>query len=143
MTSFIPWTFYAYNYTAISTMPNLIFAFSVSSQAYAYLDSVSVVDNNASSIQLLNNPGFENSTSNLTGWAAWCANSGNCGSGFWGQVLANSSCHSGNCYFDHCHSNYDFLYQSFPATIGHIYTISFWVQLTGSFYARFYANIEG
>jgi hypothetical protein len=142
ITSFMPWTFYAYNYTAVSTMPNLIFAFLTSSQSYVYLDSVSVVDNNASSIQLLDNPGFDNSTSSATGWGTWCATAANCNTGFQGQILANSSCRSGNCYFDHCRPNYDYVYQTFPAIIGHIYRISFWVQTTGSFTVKFYANVQ-
>ncbi len=136
------WTQFAYNYTAISTMPLLVFAFANGGSDYSYLDNVSVVDNNAPSIQLLNNPGFENSTSNLTGWTAWCATTGNCGAGNTGQVLTNSTCYSGNCYMDHCHNNYDFLAQSFLATMGDTYTISFWLKQTGTTTLKFYANIE-
>jgi hypothetical protein len=124
--------------------PTLIFGFNSVSTAYNYLDDVSVVDNNAPSIQLLNNPSFENSTSNLTGWTTWCVLT-QCsnGAGYPGRVLANSTCHSGNCYIDHCHqTNYDFLVQSFPATIGDTYNISFWLQQTGTGTAKFYANIE-
>jgi hypothetical protein len=121
----------------------LVFAFSIGAADYIYLDDVSVVDNSAPSIQLLNNPSFENSTSNITGWTAWCATTGNCGSGFPGQVMTNSSCHTGNCYIDHCHANnYDFLAQSFLATMGHTYTISFWLQETGTTIIKFAANIE-
>jgi hypothetical protein len=120
----------------------LVFAFYNGGSDYTYLDDVSVVDNSAPSIQLLVNPSFENSTSNLTGWTAWCATAAVCGTGFPGQVLANGSCHSGNCYIDHCHNNYDYLVQSFPATIGHIYTISFWLQQIGTTALRFDANIE-
>jgi hypothetical protein len=104
---------------------------------YSYLDSVSVVDNSAPSIQLLNNPGFDNSTSSLIGWTTWCTSA--CGSGA-GQVTT-SSCHSGNCYVDHCQANYDYLVQSFSATIGHTYTISFWLMQTGGAMAAIYANI--
>ncbi len=140
-TTAIAWTQFAYNYTAISTMPTLIFGFSTGTSAYIYLDSVSVVDNNASSIQLLNNPGFDNSTLNLIGWTTWCASS--CGTGFSGRVLANSSCHSGNCYMDHCHStDYDYLVQAFPATIGDTYTISFWLELAGIGTLKFYASVQ-
>jgi hypothetical protein len=142
MTTTIPWTFFAYNYTAASTAPTLVFGFSTGASVFIYLDSVSVVDSSAPAIQLLNNPSFENSTSNLTGWGTWCATTTNCGTGFPGRVLANSSCHSGNCYMDHCHANYDFLFQSFPATIGHIYTISFWLQLAGASTIKFYASVE-
>ncbi len=137
------WTQFAYNYTAISTMPTLEFGFSIGTSDYIYLDDVSVVDNNAPSIQLLINPSFESSTSNLTGWYAWCATSVNCGGATnMGQVLANSSCHTGNCYIDHCHQpNYDYLVQPFLATIGNTYTISFWLQIVGTSTIKFAANV--
>ncbi len=137
----LSWTQFTYNYTALSTMPTLIFGFSNGGSGYSYLDDVSVVDTNASSIQLLNNPSFENSTTLLNGWTTWCGNVTYCGTGFPGQVLANSSCHSGNCYYDHCHTNYDYLTQSFPATIGEPYTISFWLQQMGFGTIKFYAEI--
>jgi hypothetical protein len=105
---------------------------------YTYLDNVSVVDNSASSIELLNNPGFENSTSSPTGWAQWCQSE--CGSGS-GQVTTGGSCYSGNCYMDHCHNGYDYLVQSFSATIGHRYTISFWLSQTGGGQCQVYVNI--
>jgi hypothetical protein len=98
-------------------MPLLVFSFYNGGSDYSYLDNVSVVDNNAPSIQLLNNPGFEDSTSNITGWTSWCSTTANCGAGNTGQILANSTCYSGNCYMDHCHTNYDFLAQSFLATM--------------------------
>ncbi len=140
-TAAIGWTFFAYNYTALSAMPTLVFAFTTSSWNFIYLDSVSIVDNSAPAIQLLNNPGFENSNTSLTGWMTWCASS--CGGGFPGQVLTNSSCHSGNCYYDHCRNTaYDYLLQSFPATIGHVYTISFWAELVVGFSTiKFTANV--
>jgi hypothetical protein len=122
-------------------MPTLIFGFSTGMSDYIYLDDVSVVDNNASSTQLLTNPSFENSTTLLNGWSTWCGNGTMCGTGFPGQVLANSSCHTGNCYYDHCHTNYDYLAQSFPATVGDVYTISFWSQQVGITTLKFYADI--
>jgi hypothetical protein len=106
---------------------------------YTFLDSVSVVDSNASSIQLLNNPDFEDSTSSLTDWETWCTSA--CGSGA-GQVTSGSNCSSGNCYADHCQANFDYLAQSFPATIGHTYTISFWLMQTGGPMAAIYVDIE-
>jgi hypothetical protein len=136
------WTQFAYNYTAISTNPLLVFAFANGGSDYTYLDSVSVVDNNAPSIQLLNNPGFENSTSNITGWTSWCSTTANCGAGNTGQILANSTCYSGNCYMDHCQNSYDFLAQSFLAKMGDTYTISFWLQQVGTSTLKFNANIE-
>jgi hypothetical protein len=136
------WTSFAYNYTALSTVPTLVFGFSGGGSVYNYLDDVSVVDNNASSIQLLNNPSFESSTSTLTGWTAWCATASVCGTGYPGRIT-NSSCHSGNCYIDHCHqTNYDYLVQSFSATIGHTYTISFWLQQTGTGTFKFDATVQ-
>jgi hypothetical protein len=105
---------------------------------YSYLDDVSVVDNNSPSIQLLNNPDFENSTSSPTGWIQWCQSA--CGSDA-GQVTNSASCYSGNCYVDHCQNNYDYLAQSFSATINDIYTISFWLYQTGGGQCEIYVNI--
>ncbi len=134
------WTFVAKNYTAVSTVPTLVFGFSTGTSAYNYLDDVSVVDNSAPSMQLLRNPSFENSTSTLTGWTTWCTSS--CNSGYPGTIT-NSSCHSGNCYIDHCHqTDYDYLVQSFSAKIGDTYTISFWFQQTGTGTLKFYATIQ-
>jgi hypothetical protein len=120
--------------------PTYVFAFSGGAGDYNYLDSLSVVDINAPTIQLLNNPGFDNSTTTLTGWATWCASG--CGIGNAGQVLANSSCYSGNCYLDHCQGNYDYVSQTFPATVGDVYTMSFCLKQTGSG-PKCYLNIEG
>ncbi len=140
-TSAIGWTSFAYNYTALSARPTLVFGFTTSTWNYIYLDSVSVVDNSAPAIQLLNNPGFDNSTTNLTGWITWCTSA--CGAGFPGRVLTNGSCHSGSCYYDHClTSGCDYIVQSFPATIGHVYTISFWAEVVVAFSTvRFTANV--
>ncbi len=134
------WSCFQFNHTAVMTVPTYVFAFGGGPGDYNYLDSLSVVDNNASTIQLLNNPGFDNSTTTLTGWVTWCASG--CGIGNAGQVLANSSCYSGNCYFDHCQGNYDYVAQTFPATIGHNYTMSFCLKQTGTG-PKCYLNIEG
>ena len=138
------WTQTAYNYAALSTAPTLIFALSAGGLAYNYLDDVSVVDTSASSIQLLINPSFENSTTNLTGWTTWCATAAcNSGGGALGKVTT-SSCNSGNCYIDHCRNpSYDYLVQSFPVTIGHIYTVSFWYKTSGFGVLIFDVNVEG
>jgi hypothetical protein len=109
------------------------------------LDDVSVVDVIAPTVQLLDNPSFDNSTANLTSsWGAWCATASICGSGTPGQLLANSgTCHSNNCYVDHCHQpNFDYLLQDFSATIGHIYTISFWYQHVGTGTLKMYAYVQ-
>jgi hypothetical protein len=134
-----PWTQYSFSHTAATAAPTLVFGFSNGGADYNYLDDVSVVDTSAPSIQLLQNPSFENSTSTLTGWVTWCASA--CGSGSQGQVTT-TGCYSGNCYVDHCQNNYDYLAQSFSATIGHTYTISFWLYQVPAPGARFYADIE-
>ena len=98
-----------------------------SGQRYWFLDDVSVVDVNASSMQLIQNPSFDNSTSALTGWSQWCTST--CPTGQAGQITSGSNCTSTNCYMDHCYGGgvIDFLSQTFSATIGHVYTISFWL----------------
>jgi hypothetical protein len=97
---------------------------------YWYLDSVSVVDVTAPTIELLQNPGFDNSTTALTDWTQYCTST--CGSDA-GKVVT-SGCVSGNCYMDHCNggSEIDFLSQSGSTIIGHTYTISFWLLDSGS-----------
>ncbi len=121
-------------------MPTLVFGFTTGAADYNYLDEVSVVDNNASSIQLLNNPSFENSTTNITGWTTWCTSS--CGA-VNATKITNSDCHNGKCVVNQCqHPAYDYLVQSFPATIGDTYTISFWLQQNGTGTLRFYAAVE-
>ena len=93
---------------------------------YITLDDVSVIDIAYPSIQLLNNPGFENSTTVPTHWTVWC--SASCNSGSAGGV-ANSGCRIGRCYVSQCSGGgVDYLGQAFSATIGHTYTISFWSQ---------------
>jgi hypothetical protein len=104
---------------------------------YSYLDSVSVVDSSAPSIQLLDNSGFDNSSSIAYGWTTWCQSA--CGSG--SGAVTSSFCYSGNCYVDHCQNQYDYIAQSFSATIGHIYTISFRLKQTGGPNAVMYANV--
>ena len=134
------WTLYSFNYTATTTAPTLVFAFSSGLVDSNYLDDVSVVDKSAPSIQLLDNPSFENSTSTLTGWATWCTSG--CGSSNAGQVT-RSLCNTNNCYVDHCQTVYDYLIQSFSATVGHTYTISFRLQqLTLGTVSKFYASIQ-
>jgi hypothetical protein len=125
-------------------MPTLVFGFSNGGSAYTYLDDVSVTDSNAPSVELLTNPSFENSTTSLVGWGGWCATASLCGSGFPGQVLANNTCHSGNCYYDHCHQpSMDYLVQTFSATMGDTYRISFWYQQLGIGTLKMYAYVLG
>jgi hypothetical protein len=51
--------------------------------------------------QLLNNPSFENSTTNLNGWALWCSTS--CGS-TGGKLYTTNNCHLsiGTCFGANC-----------------------------------------
>ncbi len=103
-----------------------------SGDQYWFLDNVSVVDVTAPSVDLLQNPSFDNSTSTLTGWTQSCTST--CSSGNAGQVTSGSNCTSTNCYVDHCYGSgaIDFLNQTFSTTVGHVYTISFWIRDFGS-----------
>ncbi len=128
---------------ATNTAPLLSFAFQNGPGDTTTLDGVSVVDSVAPTVQLLDNPSFENITSNLTGWTTWCQSTCT-GTNDEGQ-LTNSGCHSGSgtyCFQDHCQSGMDFLGQSFSAIIGHTYTVSFWIyQIVGPA-ARCYGYIN-
>ena len=95
---------------------------------YLVIDDVSVVDTTNSSVQLLTNPSFENSTSGPTGWTVWCAST--CNTGTAGNVT-NSVCRTGTCYKSGCSGgagNVDYLGQAFSAVIGRTYNITFWSQ---------------
>jgi hypothetical protein len=137
-TSVSSWTQYQYNRTANAAASTIMFGFICDpgggALRYWYLDDVSVVDVANTSVQLLQNPSFSNSTTALTGWTQYCTNT--CPTGQAGQVTTGSSCRSTNCYMDHCYgggpSPVDFLSQTFPTTIGHVYTFSFWIVTTGS-----------
>jgi len=126
-TATVAWTQYKYNYTANKTVPILSFAIGAPTYDTIYLDDISVVDTTNSSVQLLNNPSFENSlTTPPTGWDVWCSST--CGTGNGGTVV-NSSCRTGNCYKGRCSlTNDDYLVQPFPAIVGRVYSISFWYQ---------------
>ncbi len=134
------WTPYSYSHVAATAVPTLVFGFHCGGGDINYLDEVSVVDTSAPTIQLLNNPGFDNSTSTLTGWVTWCTSG--CVTNQECQVITGGSCHSGNCVYDFCQNNFDYLAQSFLATIGHTYNISFWLQQAGGPAGKFYADIE-
>ncbi len=136
----VAWTLYSFNHTAVTTAPTIVFGFKNGPMDTIYLDDISVVCTSTPLIQLLTNPSFENSTSVLTSWVTWCQSG--CGTGNQGKVTT-SGCYSGNCYVDHCQNHtYDFLAQSFSATIGNTYTISFRLYQTGGLAGKFYANIE-
>ena len=123
------YTHYSYMYTANRTFPTLSFGFSAPSGILIFLDDVSVTDTN-SSIQLLNNPTFNASSTAPSGWDVWCSNT--CGSGSVGTIVSgNGTCRTDNCYRSQCTtSNTEYLVQTFPAVIGRTYNISFWVQRT-------------
>jgi hypothetical protein len=105
------------------------FVSDVSGQRLWFLDDVSIVDVLTPSIQLLQNPSFDNSTSALTGWTQYCTSTCPSGSTNAGKVATGSNCTSTNCYMDHCYGGaaIDFLSQTISTTIGHVYTISFWI----------------
>ena len=118
------WISYSYNYSATQTTPTLVFWFETEGAHAYYLDAVSVVDLNAPTIELLSNPGFENSTVNASNWIQSCETP--CAR----EVISGSECFrtSGNCFMVTCpdeNSSISFLSQPFLATIGNTYTISF------------------
>lgn len=136
------WTQYSYNYTASTTTLNLMFGFQTGSGCNYYLDDVSIVDVNVPSIQLLNNPSFENSTTVPNGWLLWCTttcdNSGT-------TVNSNSNCRlsTGMCLQASCHNSISFVGQNVSVMIGHVYTISYWLMADGGISSEnhFYADI--
>jgi hypothetical protein len=118
-----------YTYTASFTGTAVLeFGFaSTGNNKIGYLDDVSIVDTNSSNSEMLINGGFENGS--LVGWQVLC--SSNCG-GFAGS-LSTTSCNTGSyCYADGCKMGVEFLRQTFTSTIGHIYTLSFWIQVHGN-----------
>jgi hypothetical protein len=136
------WYQFSYTYIATSITPTLQFVFDSGPADCNYLDDVSVVDNNAPTVQRLTNPSFESSSSSPTSWTTTGTSS--CASGTQGQVTSTSSCHSGsgnNCWRDQCRGGYEYLTQSFTAIINDSYTISFWLQQTGGGAGCFYADI--
>lgn len=137
------WTQYAFIYTAGNPSPILSFGFRASGASGNYLDAVSVVDISTPSVELLQNPSFENSLSSPIGWVQWCQSS--CTGGTSDQDIVNSSsCKSGAgnfCYRDRCQGGIDFLGQSFTTVINRTYNISFWLFQWGGNSAKFYFDI--
>jgi hypothetical protein len=109
------------------------------------MDNVSVVENTVSAVELLANPGFEDSNTSIPGWQQWCTSY--CHWGTSGKVTSGNGCYldDGNCFSDSCLGpDADFLGQSFPATPGLNYTISFALALTGTggdYHTMFYVDI--
>jgi len=121
----LAWAQYAYSYTANKTFPTLSFGVSSPTNTFLYMDDVSVADTTNSSVQLLNNQGFDNSSTSLPGWDVWCSSgcSGTAGG------ISTANCRSGNCYKAQCGpTTTNYLVQTFPAVFGRTYNISFWMQ---------------
>ncbi len=130
------WTKYEYNHTANSTSSTLMFGFTnnPSGLRYWFLAYVSVVRLTAPNTELLLNPNFDNSTTDLIDWTQYCTDTCTNGAVGGGQVTNSTECISTECYVDHCHGAgaIDFLSQTFSTMNGHIYTISFWIKNYGS-----------
>lgn len=124
----VSWAQHSYTYIATTTEPIVRFGFDGISEQCVFVDDVSVVDTLNPSVELLDNPGFENSSLSLVGWVTWCSLT--CGSGSEGAINSGSDCRaSGNCFRGQCRSSgTDFLGQTFSALIGRTYSISFWFQ---------------
>jgi len=121
----ITWTQVTASFTATRSVLSVIFGFDSSSEVYVLIDDVSIVRTANPSVELLDNPGFDNSISNPTGWDAWCSNT--CGSSS-GGVVTNIGCRTGYCYKGQCRggNNVDYVVQTFPAISGQSYTWEYW-----------------
>ncbi len=92
------------------------------------MDDISIVDTNASNSEMLINGDFENGT--LVGWQQLCTSS--CGKNP-GSLTTSTSCNTGSfCYMDGCKGGLDFLRQTFTTTIGHIYELMFWLEVSNN-----------
>jgi hypothetical protein len=124
------WISYAYTFLATKTAPTLMFGFDTDGTNTFFLDSVSVVDNNAMGNQLLKNPGFENSTS-ATGWITSC-DMITCGANAtWIEI--SLQCASGNCFKVYCPNgrpSITFFSQTFTTISGNMHKISYILKRT-------------
>ena len=129
------WDPFTYNFTATKSKHLLVFGFQKGSSGNVFLDDVSAVNINQPSVELLQNPSFQNSTVvPPTGWISWCRSSCT-GGATEGGVVITSGCHGGggsNCYQGACTTGYLLLGQEFSTTVGNMYMITFWAQITGS-----------
>lgn len=111
----------------------ILFGFQSENNRDYVFDSVSVVNLNATGTELLQNGNFDSSSSTPTGWDAYCSTT--C-SGTQGSLVNGSACHgsTGTCFQDGCYgaSAMEFLGQTFSASIGSKYTISFWLIQNGN-----------
>ncbi|CAF1482166.1 unnamed protein product [Adineta ricciae] len=130
-----PYVQYTSTYVAIASTTRISFALREDSGCFA-LDNVSVKQNSSPGTELLSNPGFE--TGAFPGWS-YC---NPYGITWGGQIKSNSAyfsnmgytytSKSGSYYYVNCGvGNVDYLYQTFPTTIGETYTISFWLYNHG------------
>ena len=118
------WTSFTTSWISNRTNPMLIFGFDASSSVYFVIDDVSVVDTNTS-VQLLTNPSFENSSASAVGWTPWCGSTCSAGAG----SVSSVGCRTGRCYLSSCSgTTADYIAQAFPAVIGRTYNITFWYQ---------------
>lgn len=120
------WLPFTTTWTSNRTNPMLIFGLDGSSTTYLAIDDVSIVDNMNTSVQLLTNPSFDNSSSSPVGWTPWCSYT--CSVNTTG-IVSSSNCRTSRCYLGSCAGGgVDYLVQAFTAIVGRTYNITFWYQ---------------
>lgn len=127
------WTLYRFNFTATASTLWITFGFRIENNSAYYLDEVSVVDQNVPSVELLENPNFENSSMTPQRWLLFCSMT--C-LGTQGTIVNGTSYYSssGYCFKDGCAAPNatEFLSQSLAVVVSHIYAVSFWlIQIGG------------
>ena len=136
------YTQYTTNFVATNATTNISFAFR-EDPAFLFLDDVDVHDTTVVGPNLLLNPGFElgpvgaNAPTNWTYLNTF-------GATFAGVVQNGAGqAHSGsNYYFDGAVQAYDGITQGIATTVGHTYSVSFWLNDDGPFntYSRLSTN---
>jgi hypothetical protein len=134
------YTQYTTNFVATDATTNVSFAFR-EDPSFLFLDDVDVHDTTVVGPNLLLNPGFElgpvgaNAPTNWTYLNTF-------GASFAGVVQAGSGRGGGNSYFDGAVQAYDGITQGIATTVGHTYSISFWLNDNGPFntYSRLSTN---
>ena len=129
----IHWTEYNITRRALSTSVTLEFAFRTNQYRYYYLDDISVININTSSVELLRNADFRDSNSLFTGWMLSCDNTCN---GTGARIVFNGMCRMsyGYCVEVNCYSNQAviFLSQTISSVINQTYIITFWLRTNGT-----------
>lgn len=129
----------SFSYQASST-GTVILEFGFKAQnvnKYWSLDDVSLIDRNASNLEMLINGDFE--LGSLQSWHVVCSSTRCRGTG---GMIDQSDCHTGSyCYKDACQGAYDFLRQSFNVIDGHVYNLTFWIKSAGSPQQAAYVDI--